>query len=1380
MASQQRTFATPDNPIVQRVSQDLRGDYKKNFVRGGTVYFEHFPAYTVRYPTIDASQYPARFVEYVAGNLTDRYAKDTLEKEFRCLNWLRECTHLIPLYTTGDGNCLLHAASLAMWGFEDKGFILRNAVYESLTTADRNTNTLQDRCRMSISSMLRDVQVNMSDNDWFSEWQQMVNQARPDSSGYHQSLEESHIFVLANVLRRPIIVYGVPKARSFNTGGTMQNINFHGIYLPLLWGSQLCHKPPLCLGYGMGHFTALVPAGNPQQQLTVPLTDNTGHVLPIRFLLQAEEQNTFYLLEQYIDVIKLYSASMSRQIPAAVIGLREATHVGHLVHGYIDMCLTEFNKQNQPYYAQSQPAAAPQGEIQRHQCVGCNSAYGSAETNFLCSICYKKHTSAAAGYNPSQSLKCRSSGCQQQGLTSKDGYCNECYVKSCNPSADQFQWNDLDAKAGNPRVPDVRNPPAPMPSGEPGERQKCYKCKDFYANEEYHGLCSGCFKKLTIEESQQKPQFSQPKHVQAQPTPIQANNNAEPVPEKCKACKEFHGDVQFGGLCSVCFKKKSKEESAAKPPQQSFNDLRQNPKQEQIYHPQQASPAHQQQPVYNQGRVNPPPQQQPNVFGFNECMSRGCARPADEQCQGYCVQCFGKSVERLQQSQQNQWQQDQQQRQQEEQARRQREFQEAERQRLEQERMRRQQEDNNRMEQQRQQEMMKQKAIANAPQRNDFVPQAQQQQQTQHQVQHPKPQETSFAPQQPRHAATAPITTGELCFNSSCGDFAVPNCDGYCAACFSSRNQPPDAATSHNHVNSIQRPPIKPRKNLPKTDLISTVPKPLNKSVETMSIGGRSQSFSASEIKCFVCAKRKPTTGDLLYNLCPAHAQRVAAMSLDYDTPPVSQQPETSYTNQQTSTNYDQQRRGSTDYLQPAGPAQHRAEQIMTPHSGEQLSTRYSGEQQRRGSTDYLQSAGPVQHRAEQIMTPHSGEQHPTRYSGEQHQTGRVANHYSGEQGNRSHLTGPQTNPPNQPPHQTHTTHHTGEQIRREQYIQPQEPRSHTTELPFGGGTQSRYPPNSKHYGQSSAGGQPSYQQNNPAGYPPMSHQNAAYDDYNQGSYRSQGSHATGRSSSQGDVNQRIGYHMGQQYSSGHGDQRSFQPGQNPNYGDQQNRQGGSEIKYPPRLDPSMSYGSQDYPSNDLRYPSSQFNSHPPSQYSGAGGGSSANNDQYNPQSYQQQQHHQQQPGGGNQEYGRPGNFGGADQYPRQPGGGNQGHGGGAGNYGMAGNHGGAGAAANYPPQGAGSQHLPGQKPPISSHADPHATHPYNDDMPRAKVLCRYPGCSFYAIPERENYCQDCYENKSGLKNYQRCQTPTCPNLVAASGATKLCESCLMSSAKRH
>ena len=84
----------PDNPIVQKVLQDLKDDYKRNFTHGGTVHFEKFPAFTVCYPTTDASKYPAGFVEFVAGNLTDKYTTHTLEQEFRCLNWLKECTHL--------------------------------------------------------------------------------------------------------------------------------------------------------------------------------------------------------------------------------------------------------------------------------------------------------------------------------------------------------------------------------------------------------------------------------------------------------------------------------------------------------------------------------------------------------------------------------------------------------------------------------------------------------------------------------------------------------------------------------------------------------------------------------------------------------------------------------------------------------------------------------------------------------------------------------------------------------------------------------------------------------------------------------------------------------------------------------------------------------------------------------------------------------------------------------------------------------------------------------------------------------------------------------------------------------------------------------------
>ena len=49
------------------------------------------------------------------------------------LNWWAEMgtsRKFFPLSTVGDGNCLLHAVSLGMWGFHDRMLILRKALYQ--------------------------------------------------------------------------------------------------------------------------------------------------------------------------------------------------------------------------------------------------------------------------------------------------------------------------------------------------------------------------------------------------------------------------------------------------------------------------------------------------------------------------------------------------------------------------------------------------------------------------------------------------------------------------------------------------------------------------------------------------------------------------------------------------------------------------------------------------------------------------------------------------------------------------------------------------------------------------------------------------------------------------------------------------------------------------------------------------------------------------------------------------------------------------------------------------------------------------------------------------------------------------------------------------
>lgn len=147
------------------------------------------------------------------------------------------------------------------------------------------------------------------------------------------SLEQTHIFVLAHILRRPIIVYGVKFYKSFR-GETLGYTRFQGeplrrgpcsreerravaattanrfdslfpgVYLPLLWEQSFCWKSPIALGYTRGHFSALVAmendgyggrgAGanlNTDDDVTItflPLVDSERKLLHVHFLSAQE------------------------------------------------------------------------------------------------------------------------------------------------------------------------------------------------------------------------------------------------------------------------------------------------------------------------------------------------------------------------------------------------------------------------------------------------------------------------------------------------------------------------------------------------------------------------------------------------------------------------------------------------------------------------------------------------------------------------------------------------------------------------------------------------------------------------------------------------------------------------------------------------------------------------------------------------------------------------------------------------------------------------------------------------------------------------------------------------------------------------------------
>ena len=74
----------------------------------------------------------------------------------------------------------------------------------------------------------------------------------------YESLEEFHVFVLAHVIQRPIIVVADTILRDAS-GEAMAPIPFGGIYMPVECDPSHCYRSPLLLTYDAAHFSALVP-----------------------------------------------------------------------------------------------------------------------------------------------------------------------------------------------------------------------------------------------------------------------------------------------------------------------------------------------------------------------------------------------------------------------------------------------------------------------------------------------------------------------------------------------------------------------------------------------------------------------------------------------------------------------------------------------------------------------------------------------------------------------------------------------------------------------------------------------------------------------------------------------------------------------------------------------------------------------------------------------------------------------------------------------------------------------------------------------------------------------------------------------------------------
>lgn len=299
----------------------------------------------------------------------------------------------------GDGNCLLHAASLGMWGYHDRLLTLRKALYGTLT-GHLAKGAIKRRWRIQQWEKNKEAGgLLYSEQEWENEWQEVLRIASTqrrldhqqkvaaenrkggetattlatisenedtadipaaedaaskveppgakqevnmkqdcelpnDSSaqdgpkdketeetegGAFESLEDIHVFVLAHVLRRPIIIIADQFLYGFG-GEPIAPIPFGGVYLPLECNPSTCFKSPLVLAFDSAHFSPLVPSEekkdpkNNSLKASVPLVGPNYDLLPLHFSIDPGEDFVWSNLDGDSSVAENLTLTMDKKL----------------------------------------------------------------------------------------------------------------------------------------------------------------------------------------------------------------------------------------------------------------------------------------------------------------------------------------------------------------------------------------------------------------------------------------------------------------------------------------------------------------------------------------------------------------------------------------------------------------------------------------------------------------------------------------------------------------------------------------------------------------------------------------------------------------------------------------------------------------------------------------------------------------------------------------------------------------------------------------------------------------------------------------------------------------------------------------------------------
>ncbi|CAL1531879.1 unnamed protein product [Lymnaea stagnalis] len=478
--------------------------------------------------------------------LKDLYQRSSLDQDMiddleraQVLNWCPRAIKLKAVTTPRDGNCLVHSVSLAIWGVEDSTNVLRDLLLITARNDFHNRFKKRwERQHLQDLSALVTTTLSISDQEWEDVIRSISNMGSTAMCAAvpHRFLESVHIYILANILRRPIIVVTDSLARSL-TGQSLQANNIGGIYLPLEWDPVECCKTPIIIGYSLSHFCPLISEltdptkAREESVFLFPLVNKDLSFLPIRYLTEEEERQAWDLVQKFFNMKELEVAgeSLPTKIPCARMVFKPFEI--NLFNEHLKLCEQRCAAVMQAGNANSKQPATRNAKDQYFQ------IQLSSQTE-LVRMPLKSSSQENARLGPTVKNNCITKGCFNVGDPNQGNMCDTCLRNFTIAEAGRelislqdgsLQYFAIDVPCNNPnneataatqidQIVSSVIPTAPPPSGvyasEPEVplsmlNDRCIKKCGYRSSSQTAPYCHQCFQ-LEQNKRQQREQAVEP------------------------------------------------------------------------------------------------------------------------------------------------------------------------------------------------------------------------------------------------------------------------------------------------------------------------------------------------------------------------------------------------------------------------------------------------------------------------------------------------------------------------------------------------------------------------------------------------------------------------------------------------------------------------------------------------------------------------------------------------------------------------------------------------------------------------------------------------------------------------------------------------------